>query len=65
MLSNILGPHAVFGNLTAAVSDHLPWFVIASNIFFNSPLGRKSNIYQRDWPSFDQENFIFDYLAEN
>ena len=34
MFSNILGLESVSGNLTATVSDHLPQFVIASNIFF-------------------------------
>ena len=48
IFSNILGLDSVSGNLIATVSDHLPQFVIASNIFSNSPLGRKSNIYERD-----------------
>ena len=62
--SNILGSDPVSRNLTTTISDHLPPFVIGSNIFCNSPLGRKSNIYERDWPNFDQENFIIDYLTE-
>ena len=50
---NILGLHSVSGNLTATVSDHLPQFPIASNIFSNSPSGHKSNIYERDETNFD------------
>ena len=53
LFSNNLGPDSLSGNLTATVSDHLPQFVIASNVirhslFSNSPLGSKSNIYERD-----------------
>ena len=31
-------------------------------MFGNIP-GNKSNIYERDWPKFDQENFILDYFS--
>ena len=65
IFSNILGPDSVSENLIATISDHLLQFVIASNIFSNSLLGRKSNIYERDWIDIDQENFILDYLAED
>ena len=58
IFSNILGPDSVSGNLTATVYDHLPQFVITSNIFSNSSLGRNSNIYERDWSNFDQENLF-------
>ena len=27
--------------------------------------GNKSNIYERDWSKFDQENFILDYFSVN
>ena len=63
IFSNILGPDSVSENLTATVSDHLPQFLIASNIFSNSPSGSKSNICESDWTNFDQENFILDHLA--
>ena len=39
-------------------SDHLPQFLIVPEFFLNS--SPKSNIYERDWNSFDQENFILD-----
>ena len=29
---------------------------------YNIP-GNKSNIYERDWSKFDQENFILDYFS--
>ena len=63
VFSNILSLDSISGNLTVKVSDHLPQFVI--NIFSNSTSGSKSNIYQRNWTNFDQENFILDYLAED
>ena len=51
----------------------LPQFLIISNnsllhvtFFSNLPLGRKSNIYERDYETnFDQENFVLDYSAED
>ena len=35
---------------------------IIPNIFGNIS-GNKSNIYERDWLKFDQENFILDYFS--
>ena len=48
--------------MTATISDHLPQFAIIPNMFGNI-LGNKSNIYERDWSKFDQENFILDYFS--
>ena len=48
--------------MTATISDHLPRFAIIPNTFGNI-LGNKSNIYERDWPKFDQENFILDNFS--
>ena len=62
IFSNIHTPTSVSGNITSSISDHLPQFLIVSDIFLNlSP--PKSNIYERDWNNFDQENFIPDYLG--
>ena len=63
-LPDIILPIRVTSNLTATIYDHLPQLVIASNIFSNSPLGKKSNIYERKLTNFDGENFILDYLEE-
>ena len=30
---------------------------------FGNILGNKSDIYERDWSKFDQENFILDYFS--
>ena len=48
IFSNILFPDSVSGNFTDTVSDYLPQFAIAFNIFSKSPIGRKSNICERD-----------------
>ena len=48
--------------MTSTVSDHLPQFAIIPNMFGNI-LGNKSNIYERDWSKFDQENFILYYFS--
>ena len=55
-------PDSISGNLTATISDHLPQFLIVPNIFSNPP-SNKSNIYERDWSNFDQENFTLDYFS--
>ena len=52
----------MLGNLTATISDHLPQFAIIPNMFGNIS-GNKSNIHERDWSKFDQENFILDYFS--
>ena len=43
------------------MSNHLPQFTIIPNTFGNI-LGNKSNIYERDWSKFDQENVILNYF---
>ena len=53
--------NSILGNFTNKISDHLHQFLIATDIFSNPP-STKSNIFERDWSKFDQENFILDYL---
>ena len=48
--------------MTAISFDHLPQLAITPNMFGNIP-GNKSNIYERDWSKFDQENFILGYFS--
>ena len=62
IFSNVNDPDIISGNLTATISQHLPQFTIIPNMFGNI-LGNKSNIYERDWSKFDQENFILDYFS--
>ena len=62
IFSNMAVPNIIYGNLTVSISDHLPQFLVAPNIFFNASCP-KSNNYERDWSKFDQENFVLDYLS--
>ena len=64
ILSYIISTDIISGNLTATISDHLPQFLIAREIFRNSPSG-KSNYFERDWSDFNQQNFILDYFSVN
>ena len=59
---NVITPNNnISGNITVTISDHLPQFLIAPDIFSN-PTSTKLNIFERDWSKFDQKNFILDYL---
>ena len=60
--SNVITPNNISGNITVTISDHLPQFLIAPDIFSN-PSSRKLNIFERDRSKSDQENFILDYLS--
>ena len=62
IFSNAIDPDIISDNLTATICDHLPQFSIISNMFVNI-LGNKSNIYERDQPKFDRENFLLDYFS--
>ena len=64
IFSNIISTDIISGNLTATISDHLPQFIIAPEIFRNSP-SSKSNYFERDLSSFNQKNFLLDYLSVN
>ena len=57
IFSNVIDPDIISGNLTATISDHLPQFAIIPNMFGNI-LGNKSNIYEWDWPKFDQKKLF-------
>ena len=54
ILSNVIVPDLILGNVTATISDHLPQFPIIANMFGNIS-GNKSDIYERDWSRFDQK----------
>ena len=62
IFSSAIDPDIISANLTATFSDHLPQFSIIPNMFGNI-VGNKSNIYERGWSKFDQENFILDYFS--
>ena len=60
--SNVISPNNISGNITATISEHLPQFLIAPDIFSKLP-STKLNIFERERSKFDQENFILDYLS--
>ena len=47
IISNMAVPNKISGNLTASISDQLPQFLVAHNIFFNASYP-KSNNHERD-----------------
>ena len=61
IFTNVILTDSLSGNLTATISDNLPHFLIVPNIFYNL----SSNIYERNWSIFDQENFMLDYFSIN
>ena len=47
MYSNVITPNNISGNIAATISDHLPKFLIAPDIFSNLT-STKFNIFERD-----------------
>ena len=62
IFSNTLIKNTISDNLTATISDHLTQLIILPNIFLNPP-SNKSNICERVWSNFVQENVILDYFS--
>ena len=62
IFTNLISDDVISGNITSTISDHLPQFLIAPNIFGNQT-SIKSNIYERDWSHFIQQEFVLDYFA--
>ena len=56
---NFSDPNLVSGNIITSISDHLPQFLITSDIKCNSPINEHSF---RDWSKFNQEQFLLDYF---
>ena len=64
IFSNFIFHETISGNITATISDHLPEFSFVPNILSNSST-QKSNLYERDWSKFKQENFLFYYFDKD
>ena len=64
IFSNGISHEVISGNITATISDHLPQFLFVPNVFSN-PSCQKSNIYERDWSKFVQQNFVLDYFDKD
>ena len=67
---NLTSCEVISGNVTATISDHLPQFLIALNVFAN-PFSNKSNSFERtDWEALlkiEQQNinfFLETYLSK-
>ena len=64
IFSNVISYEVTFGNITATISDRLSQFLFIPNVFLN-PSCQKSNIYERDWSKFVQQNFVLDYFDKD
>jgi len=56
IFSNLKTDNFKAGNLTVSLSDHLPQYLLAKNIFC-SPPNSKTKVYERNWKHFDQNLF--------
>ena len=61
IVTNQIHPDMMSGNLTIAISDHLPSFFVIPKDNQNHP-PKKQNLYTRKTKNFDKVNFICDYL---
>ena len=59
---NVFSSEAVFGNITATISDHLPQFLFIPNVLSN-PLCNKSNTLERDWSKSNKENLFLNRIG--
>ena len=64
IFSNFISNEVIAGNLTTTISDHLPQFLIALDIFCNPP-ANKTNIFERNYSKFSHENLYLDYFDIN
>ena len=61
IFSNYISQKIISCNLTSAISDHLPQFLIAPHIFSNAP-NKKPNTFERDWSIFNREELFLTIL---
>ena len=64
IFSNVISTDIISGNITAAISDHLPQFLISLNTSADPP-SNKPNVFERNWSNFDQKNFVLDYFDKD
>ena len=62
IFTNQINPDMKSGNLTIAISDHLPSFLIVPKKGQNH-IPKKQDIYVRNVKKFDRVNFTLDYLS--
>ena len=61
IFSNVISKDIISGNFTNTISDHPPQFLVSLNTLVDLPFN-KSNVFEKDWSNFDQENFVLDYF---
>ena len=64
IFTNNIHPDMKSGNLTLAISDHLPSFYVVPRDNQNH-MPKKQNLYTRKTKQFDKVNFILDYFDIN
>ena len=64
IFTNQIHPDTISGNITLAISDHLPSFVVIPRENQNH-IPKKNNLYTRNTKNFDRVNFLLDYLDIN
>ena len=64
IFSNVISYKVISGNITATISDHPPQSLFVPNVFSN-PSCQKSEIYEKNWSKFVQQNFVIDYFDKD
>ena len=59
--SNVISKDTFSGNVISTISDHLAHSSISPNIVADLT-SNKTNVFERDWSIFEQDNFISDYF---
>ena len=62
IFTNQINPDMISGNLTTAISDHLPSFLILPKTNYQH-LPKKHNIFKRNTKNFDRDYFLLDMLS--
>ena len=64
IFSNAISHEVISGNITTTISDYLPQFSFVPNVLSN-PSCQNSNINERNWSKFVQQNFCLDYFDKD
>ena len=57
----MISPETISHNLTSTISDHLPQFMIVTNVYCDPP-SNKSIFLEKDWSNFDQKNLYLNFF---
>ena len=64
IFSNVISHEVISGNITTTIFDYLPQFSFVPNVLSN-PSCQNSNIIERNWSKFVQQNFFLDYFDKD